>query len=256
MYMDYVYSLFTNILSMSLVASIVIIVLLLLRPMLKKFPRIFSYLLWGIVLFRLLCPVSFESSLSIFHLAGVTALCQPPTAEVVSEENFEYVIVEETVVLPTEKVTETVVNGEIVENSHDFQPVEIMKLSVWECFLPIVWMVGVGSILGIGVGSYISLKKELTGAVKEEDGSYSCDNIKTAFVLGFLFPKIYIPSDLEKSKKRFVLLHEQTHMRRGDSIFRLLAYMALAIHWFNPFFRIPGIWGEPNKGKNSGSSEL
>ena len=126
MYMDYVYSLFTNILRMSLVASIVIIVLLLLRPLLKKFPRIFSYLLWGIVLFRLLCPVSFESSLSIFHLAGVTALRQPPTAEVVSEENFEYIIVEETVILPTEKVTETVVNGEIVENSHDFQPVEIM----------------------------------------------------------------------------------------------------------------------------------
>ena len=240
MYIENMYSRFTYVLWMSLVATIVIIILLLLRPILKKFPRIFSYLLWGIVLFRLLCPVSFESSVSIFHLAGapfVTALLQPqpPEAVEVSEETFEYVIVEETVVLPDEKVTQTAVNGEITEEIHDYQPTEVMKPPVWKWLLPVIWIIGVGAVSGYGVGSYISLKKELAGAVKEEDGNYSCDNIKTAFVLGFLFPKVYIPSDLEESKKRFILLHEQTHMRRGDSVFRLLAYMALAIHWFNPF---------------------
>ena len=240
MYIENMYSRFTYVLWMSLIAAIVIIVLLLLRPMLKKFPRIFSYLLWGIVLFRLLCPVSFESSVSIFHLAGapfVTALLQPqpPEAVEVSEETFEYVIVEETVVLPDEKVTQTAVNGEITEETQDYQPTEVMKPLVWKWLLPVIWIIGVGAVSGYGVGSYISLKKELAGAVKEEDGSYSCDNIKTAFVLGFLFPKVYIPSDLEESKKRFILLHERTHMKRGDSVFRLLAYMALAIHWFNPF---------------------
>ena len=240
MYIENMYSRFTYVLWMSLVATIVIIILLLLRPILKKFPRIFSYLLWGIVLFRLLCPVSFECSISIFHLAGapfVTALLQPqpPEAVEVSEETFEYVIVEETVVLPDEKVTQTAVNGEITEEIHDYQPTEVMKPPVWKWLLPVIWIIGVGAVSGYGVGSYISLKKELAGAVKEEDGNYSCDNIKTAFVLGFLFPKIYIPSDLEESKKRFVVLHEQMHMRRGDSVFRLLAYMALAIHWFNPF---------------------
>lgn len=240
MYIENMYSGFTYILWMSLIATIVISVLLLLRPILKKFPRIFSYLLWGIVLFRLLCPVSFESSVSIFHLAGapfVTALLQPqpPEAVEVSEETFEYVIVEETVVLPDEKVTQTAVNGEITEETQDYQPTEVMKPPVWKWLLPVIWIIGVGAVSGYGVGSYISLKKELAGAVKEEDGSYSCDNIKTAFVLGFLFPKVYIPSDLEESKKRFILLHEQTHMKRGDSVFRLLAYMALAIHWFNPF---------------------
>mgnify|MGYP003305714072 FL=1 len=240
MYIENMYSGFAYVLWMSLIAAIVIIILLLLRPMLKKFPRIFSYLLWGIVLFRLLCPVSFESSVSIFHLAGsplVTELLhpQPPEAVEVSEETFEYVIVEETVVLPDEKVTQTAVNGEITEEIHDYQPTEVMKPPVWKWLLPVIWIIGVGAVSGYGVGSYISLKKELAGAVKEEDGNYSCDNIKTAFVLGFLFPKVYIPSDLEESKKRFILLHEQTHMKRGDSVFRLLAYMALAIHWFNPF---------------------
>lgn len=240
MYLNNIYFGFTYILWMSLIASIVIIALILLRPLLKKLPRIFSYVLWGIVLFRLLCPVSFDSSISIFHLAGtpfVTALfqTQPSEAVEVSEENFEYVITEETVVLPDEKVTQTEVNGEITEEFHDYQPTESTKSPVWKWLFPVIWIVGVGAISGYGVGSYITLKKDLTGAVKEKDGSYSCDNIKTAFVLGFLFPKVYIPSDLEESKKRFVMLHEQTHMRRGDNIFRLLAYMALAMHWFNPF---------------------
>ena len=206
MYIENMYSGFTYILWMSLIATIVISVLLLLRPILKKFPRIFSYLLWGIVLFRLLCPVSFESSVSIFHLAGapfVTALLQPqpPEAVEVSEETFEYVIVEETVVLPDEKVTQTAVNGEITEEIHDYQPTEVMKPSVWKWLLPVIWIIGVGAVSGYGVGSYISLKKELAGAVKEEDGSYSCDNIKTAFVLGFLFPKVYIPQIWRNQKR-------------------------------------------------------
>ena len=235
MYIDKVYSLFTNVLWMSLIAAIVILILLIMRPMLKKFPRIFSYLLWGIVLFRLLCPVSFESSVSIFHLAGapfVTALFQSQHSEAaeVSEETFEYVIVEETVVLSDENVTQTVVNGEMAEETQDDKPMEVTKTPAWKWLFPVVWIMGTGVILGYGISSYLSLKKELTGAVKEEDGSYSCDNIKTAFVLGFLFPKVYIPSDLEESKRRFILLHEQTHMRRGDSVFRLLAYVALAIH--------------------------
>ena len=240
MYIDKLHFLFVYVLWMSLIASIVIIILLLLRPMLKKLPRIFSYLLWGIVLFRLLCPMSFESSVSIFHLAGapfVTALFQPQPLEAVevSEETFEYVIEEETVILPNEKVTQTAVNGGIIEETHDYQPTESTKPPVWKWLLPVVWIIGAGAILGYGISSYISLKKDLSGSVKEEDGSYSCDNIKTAFVLGFLFPKVYIPSDLQESKRRFILLHEQTHIRRGDSVFRLLAYMALAIHWFNPF---------------------
>ena len=241
MYISNLHSLFTCVLGMSFVASIVIIILLLLRPVLKKFPEILSYFLWGIVLFRLLCPVSFESSISIFHLAGapfMTTLFQVPTAEEADfseNETFEYFIVEETVVLSDEKVAQTGLSGEIEEGTHDDQPTKVMKPLVWKWILPVIWIVGAGAMLGYGIGSYISLKKKLTEAVKEEDGSYSCDNIKTAFVLGVLLPKVYIPSDLEEVKKRFVLLHEQTHRRRGDSIFRLLAYMALAIHWFNPF---------------------
>ena len=67
-YINNMYSVFAGILEMSIVASVTIIFLLLFRPFLKKFPRIISYFLWGIVLFRLVCPVSFQSPISILRL--------------------------------------------------------------------------------------------------------------------------------------------------------------------------------------------
>ena len=242
MYINNMYSVFVDVVEMSIIASVSIIVLLLLRPFMRKFfPRIITYLLWGIVLFRLLCPVSFQSPISILKLSNAPfmAMLFPPEENVQGvlseEETFEYGISDEVVVLADEVVTQTVVNGEIVEESQDYQPIEVTKVPVWKWLLPVIWIIGIGAITGYGVGSYISLKRELVGAVKEKDGIYSSDYIKTAFVSGFIFPRIYIPSDLKESKKEFVILHEQIHKERRDSFFRLLAYIALAVHWFNPF---------------------
>ena len=68
-------SLFLQILNMSLTGALMILAVLMLRLLLKRVPRIFSYGLWAVVLFRLLCPISFESG---FSLLGVL---HAPTAE-------------------------------------------------------------------------------------------------------------------------------------------------------------------------------
>jgi hypothetical protein len=62
------YTLLPEILNMSLTASIVILFVLVARLLLKKAPKIFSYALWAIVLFRLVCPVSFSSEFSLLSL--------------------------------------------------------------------------------------------------------------------------------------------------------------------------------------------
>ena len=240
MYINNMYFVFTDILEMSILASIPIIVLLLLRPILKKFPRIFAYLLWGIILFRLLSPVSFASPISILKLSNapfMTVLFPPIEREqedTIEEEAFEYVILDETVALPEEKVTPTEVDGEIVKENDRNQIAETSEAFLWKWVICVIWIIGMGAMMGYGVGSYISLKKEVAGAVKEKERIYICDYIKTAFVFGLVFPKIYIPSNLEESQKEFVILHEQVHMTRRDSFFRMLAYIALAVHWFNP----------------------
>ena len=58
-------SLFLTVLNMSLTGSFAIVAVILLRFCLKRVPKIFSYALWLIVLFRLVCPISFESVISI-----------------------------------------------------------------------------------------------------------------------------------------------------------------------------------------------
>ena len=66
-------SLFIQVLNMSLTGSLMILAVLLVRLLLRKAPKIFSYALWIVVLFRLLCPVSFESGFSLLGMLGVSA---------------------------------------------------------------------------------------------------------------------------------------------------------------------------------------
>lgn len=230
MFADYMNPVFQTVCQMSLVSSVTIIFVLLARMGMKVFPKSFTYMLWSAVLFRLLCPVSFSGPFSVFGLFAETEGIQN------TDEETVYILEEDTiVVLPTEQVTETVKEYQTKETTHEYIPTEtgIKILSKEEVFLGI-WITGMGVILGYGVYSYISLRKKLTSAVKGEDGGYYSDVIQTSFVFGMFPPKIYLPSHIETEKLKYVLLHEQTHIRRGDFIFRMLSYIALAIHWFNP----------------------
>lgn len=64
------YSIFQQILNMSLTASAVIAVVLLLRPLFRRTPRALTYLLWAAVLFRLVCPVSFSADFALLFGFG------------------------------------------------------------------------------------------------------------------------------------------------------------------------------------------
>ena len=69
-------SLFSTILNMSLTGSVVILFVLATRLFLKQAPKVFSYALWSVVLFRLLCPVSFSSMFSLFTIVEPPAISQ------------------------------------------------------------------------------------------------------------------------------------------------------------------------------------
>jgi hypothetical protein len=58
--------------------------------------------------------------------------------------------------------------------------------------------------------------------------------VDTPFVLGIIKPKIYLPVGLNETEREYILLHEQNHIHRGDHIIRIVSYLALCIHWFNP----------------------
>ena len=69
--MDNLRQLFVGSLNLAVAASWLIVVLLLLRPLLKRLaPKWVLCALWALVAVRLVCPVALQSDLSVYRLAG------------------------------------------------------------------------------------------------------------------------------------------------------------------------------------------
>lgn len=221
------YTLFPKILNMSLTAGIVIVLVLLARLPLRKAPKIFSYALWAIVLFRLLCPISFStefSLLGVFHAPAVTnsSIAYIP-ADIVHTTNPQ-------VDLPlpgvSKAINDTLPQGEEQTSADPLEaPMAIATL---------LWLGGIAAMLIYSVVSLLLLRRKLIGAVRLRENIYLADHISTPFVIGVIRPKIYLPSTLAEQEQSYIILHEQTHIRRLDHIVKLVAFLALTLHWFNP----------------------
>ena len=103
----------------------------------------------------------------------------------------------------------------------------------WAGYLFLIWAM---VALGFGIYSlisYLKLKNQVREAVRIR-GGWECDRIETAFILGFIKPKIYIPTGLDGQSRRDILAHERTHLDKGDHWIKMVGFLALALHWFNP----------------------
>ena len=224
-----------TLLKMSATGTAVICMVMLLRLFLRRAPKIFSYALWLIVLFRLLCPVS------VFNLvpsarAGITEQLSMQEhlgeMDVTLSESFEGADVQ-TGALPTDPAAEKSPGSEHLRGSQD--AMEVTSLWSWKLVAFVIWLPGVCMMLVYAIVSILHLHKRLKYASLDRENIYLLDGISSPFVAGVLRPNIYLPYGLGENEKTYILLHEQTHIRRGDPLFRVLAYMALALHWFNPF---------------------
>ncbi|MBQ8280447.1 MAG: hypothetical protein IJZ23_11440 [Roseburia sp.] len=96
------------------------------------------------------------------------------------------------------------------------------------------WLAGFLMIGGYCLFSYWKLKKRLICSMPDSDNIYYADDIETAFVVGFVKPKIYLPTNMKKEYANYVIAHEQTHIKRFDPWKKLLALAITCVHWFNP----------------------
>lgn len=208
---------FSTILDMSLTGSLVIGLVLLVRLFLRRQPKIFSYALWAVVLFRLLCPVSISASISALN---VTQPQVEPRSGTVSR--VSYIAAEPVTVPATTQSVQTV--APTVEKT----TVKPMTIAAW------VWLAGVGVMACYSLLSFGALRRRLVGATPWRGNIYLSDYVDSPFVLGVICPKIYLPTSTPAAERRYIVAHEQHHIRRLDHVWKLLAYLALCIHWFNP----------------------
>ena len=225
------YELLPIVFNMSVTASVVIVFVLLARLLLKKAPKIFSYALWAVVLFRLLCPVSITTDFSLLGLfdAPVTETTTHTTAVEYIPQDVVHTPAPE-VKLPVPGVNQSV--NEALSQGDEQTAADTMEAPV--ALATLVWIAGIGVLAVYSVVSLLRLRRKLIGAVPLRENIYLADYIESPFVMGILRPKIYLPSSLSEQEQGYIILHEQHHIRRGDHIIKALAFFALCIHWFNP----------------------
>ena len=207
------FSLFWQVVRLSLTAGWMILVLLALRPLLKKAPRRFSCLLWGLVAIRLALPFSFESRVSMVPQA---AAAPQKIAQTLNPGQMNWVS-------PAALTANPLPAAEAAAPA--FSPASL---------IPLAWGLGIAAMLLYAAVSYFRLSRQVRLSAPAGKRVYRCDTISTPFILGIVNPKIYLPSDLDERTAVSVLAHEQAHLRRGDHLWKPLGYVLLSIYWFNP----------------------
>lgn len=225
---------FMQVIDMSRIASISILIVLIARVLLKRFPKFISYALWAVILFRLLCPVSFESMISLI----------PET----TPTSYHYTLAEESISIVGAGEAAYQAVGDAVNGGLGVQHIKTTELDsdgnvkvvtsswweVWILFGQYIWFIGIGIMLMYSIISYNKVRKKVKAAIPLRENIYMVDDIISPFVMGVFQPKIYLPSGLGKREQEYIILHEQFHIKRLDHIVKLLAFVALCIHWFNP----------------------
>ena len=213
--------LFLKIINMSISASWLILAVLILRLVLKKAPKWVNVLLWGIVAVRLICPLSFESALSLI-----------PSSETIPLDI-------EMAAKPTIDSGVPAINSVVNPVLSSFAPPQHVltsanPLQIWIPILNIIWLIGVGALLLYTAVSYWRLCRKVDTAVRYKDNIFQSENVSSPFVLGIIKPRIYLPFNMNGQDLEHVVAHEQAHIRRKDHWWKPLGFLLLTIHWFNP----------------------
>ncbi len=217
-------SVFLSILNMSFTASIVVIAVILLRFALKCAPKWITVLMWALVAIRLVLPFSFESVFSLIPSS------EPLPTEIIAENSFN--------INTGVNIVDRPVNEYL--DSHYYEGVTVPSdngIKMMDA-LSIVWLCGIAAMVIYAVASYIKMRIKVREAIRKEDNIYLCDSVATPFILGFIMPRIYLPSGINSSDAEYVIAHEKAHIKRLDHIIKPFSFALLCVYWFNPLIWI------------------
>jgi len=242
-----------NLLQMSFSAGIMIVFIVLIRTLfLNKLPKTTFLTLWATALIRLLLPLSFSVNFS-FNEWLLQPFDNQTTAYRIGENDwtissdFSFAPIEnidhETEAFPS--TNNTSLAGIITTNNHN--PTTINGLLI-------IWLTGIGITTTFFIFNYWKSHQKVRCAFPLEDNLFInewklahqidrsismliSDQITTPLTTGFFKPKIVLPAETDFSNEanlQYILAHEFFHIKRWDSLWKILAIGALCLHWFNP----------------------
>ncbi len=215
---------FLKILNMSITASWIVLAVIAARLLLKKAPKWITVLMWGLVGIRLVFPFSLESVFSLI-----------PSAETVPSD----ILYTNTPTIHSGvEAINSVVNPIISDSLAPAVGASINPIQVIAFTASTIWIVGMVAMLIYTVVSYIRIHRKVKEAVPYQDNIRLCDHVDTPFILGVVRPKIYLPSAMREQDMKYVIAHENTHLKRHDHWWKPLGFLLLTVYWFNPILWI------------------
>ncbi len=223
------------------ILTLVILAVLLVRLLLRRLPKKYSYLLWSVVGIRMLLKLQLPSRfglLSLWHymtqqISGSQLLTAPKQLT-----NMQKITDPQAGAQNLQPAGQLITGQTVTGAARGLSQAGAKAGSGWDHLLQIcmlIWIAGMIVLLLYGISSYFKCRRMTVQAVHMEGNIWECDHLATPFVLGIVRSRIYIPFHLSAEEKPYILAHETYHIRRGDPIVRLLAFVLLTFYWINPF---------------------
>lgn len=200
---------------MSIIASFMGLIILLIRKI-KFIPHRVTVLLWLIPFIRMTVPVGINSPYSLMSL--------------ISKFTTRTV----TVFQPADDLAFSFTNSVMAANSYDPITYKVNILEKVFAVAGMVWAVVAIAILITLTVLYITTKREIKDAKALRDNIYLSEKVTSPATYGIFRPRIVLPVSYDDKDLEFIVRHEKTHIRRLDNVWRILGFIAAAIHWFNP----------------------
>ena len=206
-------SLFTSVLEISWQAGLIALAVMAVRPLLRRAPRRAVCMLWLLVALRLLLParLTVESPVS---------LQQPESPPIQAYQELR-------------QQEKAYVSAPPEQRPEMAGPAAAQGFALLDQ-LPAIWLTGVGCMALYMALSLLRMRWRLRAAPRIQDNVYRCTDWSTPFVLGVITPRIYVPETVSEQDFPQVLAHERCHIRRWDHVWKPLAFLLLAVNWFNP----------------------
>lgn len=212
-----------KLIQMSLISSFMILSVIIIHKIGKKIPKKNMCILWILVFLRMVCPWNVKSNVSILPIYTQQVGNMLHKTEIPLLQTGVHQL-------------DTIYNRGMVQYNAILKAMSHSTYKQRICIrlITYIWLVGTLAILSYELFKFVSIKVRLSKAIQEEKKIYRSDLIHGAFLMGIFRPRIYISSGLEEKHRKYVLLHEQAHMKRRDHILKFLAFLITTMHWFNP----------------------